>query len=54
MLNNRQDFGLYRDGKGSSALHDAIEYGQYETALILVERNPSLIQLRDIVSEKNV
>ena len=54
MLGDRQDLALYRDEKGSSALHDAIEYGQYETALAVMDKYPSLIQLRDIVSEEHV
>ncbi len=50
MMSDRKNIALYRDSEGSSALHDAIENHHYNIALNLLQKYPSLTQVKDIVS----
>lgn len=49
-MSDRKNVALYRDAEGSSALHDAIESRQYNIALNLLQKYPSLALVKDIVS----
>ncbi|CAF4784284.1 unnamed protein product [Rotaria sp. Silwood1] len=48
MISDRKNFALYRDSEGSSSLHDAIENRQYNIALSLLQKYPSLALVKDI------
>lgn len=52
-MSDRKNIALYRDTEGSSALHDALESRQYTIALNLIQKYPSLVQVKDIVSQLN-
>ncbi len=51
-MSDRKNVALYRDSEGSSALHDAIENHQYNIALNLLQKYPSLALVKDIVSRQ--
>ncbi|CAF4546614.1 unnamed protein product [Rotaria sp. Silwood1] len=48
ILANHKNIAFYRDSKGSSSLHDAIKNRQFQIALYLVEKYPSLALVKDI------
>ncbi|CAF1096544.1 unnamed protein product [Rotaria sordida] len=48
MVSDRKNIALYRDAEGSSSLHDAIENRQYNIALNLLQKYPSLALIKDI------
>lgn len=50
IVNERKNFGLYRDNEGSSSLHDAIENRHFDLASFLIQRYPNLVQVKDVVS----
>ncbi len=54
MMSDRKNIALYRDSEGSSALHDAIESRQYNIALNLLQKYPSLALVKDIVSYNKI
>jgi len=52
MAADRRNIALYRDSEGLSSLHDAIENRQYNIALNLLQKYPSLALVKDIVSRE--
>jgi hypothetical protein len=52
MMSDRKNIALYRDSEGSSSLHDAIENRQFNIALNLLQKYPSLALVKDIVSRR--
>lgn len=50
VLADRKNVALYRDAEGSTSLHDAIENRQYQIALTLMQKYPSMANVKDVVS----
>lgn len=51
MLAERSKLALYRDQKGATALHEALECGHLELAWYFIENYPSLITVKDLVRD---
>ena len=50
LVGERKNLALYRDAEGSSALHEAIENRHLDIAAFLLQRYPTLSQVKDVVS----
>ncbi|CAF1360782.1 unnamed protein product [Rotaria sordida] len=48
IIANHKNIVFYRNSKGSSSLHDAIENLQFHIALYLIQKYPSLVFVKDI------
>ena len=51
---NQPALALYRRADGTTALHDAIRSRQFEVALILLDKIPSLAMMKDSVTRKEM
>lgn len=50
MLAERANLAFYRDQKGATALHEALECGHVDIAWHFIENFPSLMTIKDFVS----